>query len=348
MTQISCHGFVCVLVLSHSKKGITCNSRSVIFKTGISHNSYLPKRFLHSINQHGLFIKYQFKKTFHQFSPLRWQMIEHCLDTAPNLTNQHSKSYFNINWFELTCQKNKHSFLGLFNIIGLLILYGFQCRNSGIRPINCVCVEFAQCQLLTRDFRWDSCSAPFGLNFIFVAVSFCIGFADDFTMETFVAAPGVLDWVFVFFIGLGLWVRCTWCFPINQSLLAMLDTTSLVDCKDVVFDSLEQWNLDITSGGEHVTTPTPTGKTFNFFPQGIFISFDLPFSSPEKPTTNLFVDCDFGCALAMTRSIMRMICIVCKSDSLLTTHLTPLVIGVSSTKPFCGTIWNKWYQFYSS
>jgi hypothetical protein len=29
---------------------------------------------------------------------------------------------------------------------------------------------------------------------------------------------------------------------------------------------------------------------------------------------------------------------MCKSDSLLTTHLTLLVIGVPSTKPFCGKI----------
>jgi hypothetical protein len=86
--------------------------------------------------------------------------------------------------------------------------------------------------------------------------------------------------------------------------------------------------------------PTPTGKTFNFFPQGVFISLDLPFF-PDKPTTNLFVDCDFGCVFAMTRLIMRMICVVCKSDSLLTTHLTPLVIGVPSTKPICGKIQNK-------
>jgi hypothetical protein len=40
---------------------------------------------------------------------------------------------------------------------------------------------------------------------------------------------------------------------------------------------LEWWNFDITLGGEHVTLPTPTGKTFNFFLQGVFISLDLPF-----------------------------------------------------------------------
>jgi hypothetical protein len=87
--------------------------------------------------------------------------------------------------------------------------------------------------------------------------------------------------------------------------------------------------------------PTPTGKIFNFFLKGVFISLNLPFFSPDKPITNLFVDCDFGCVLAMTRVIMRMICIVCKSDSLLTTHLTPSVIVVPSTKPFCGKIRNK-------
>jgi hypothetical protein len=59
----------------------------------------------------------------------------------------------------------------------------------------------------------------------------------------------------------------------------MLDTTLLEDCKDDVFDLLERWILDITSGGEHVTTPIPMGKTFNFFLQGIFISLDLPFFS---------------------------------------------------------------------
>jgi hypothetical protein len=106
-----------------------------------------------------------------------------------------------------------------------------------------------------------------------------------------------------------------------------------VDCKDDIFDSLEQWNFDIMSGGEHVTTPTPTGKTFNFFLQGVFTSLDLPFFFPDEPTTNHFVDCDFGCVFAMTRLIMRMICVMCKSDSLLTTHLTPSVIGVPSTKP---------------
>jgi hypothetical protein len=57
----------------------------------------------------------------------------------------------------------------------------------------------------------------------------------------------------------------------------MLDTTLLDNCKDDVFDLLEQWNFDITSGGEHVTMPTPMGKTLNFFPQGVFISLDLPF-----------------------------------------------------------------------
>jgi hypothetical protein len=123
--------------------------------------------------------------------------------------------------------------------------------------------------------------------------------------------------------------------------LATLDTTLLVDCKDDVFDLLEHWNFDITLGGKHVTMPTPTIKTYNFFLQGVFISLDLPFFPPDKPTTGLFVDCDFGCVLAMTRSIMRMICIMCKSDSLLTTHLTPSVIGVLSTKPFCRKIQNK-------
>jgi hypothetical protein len=34
--------------------------------------------------------------------------------------------------------------------------------------------------------------------------------------------------------------------------------------------------------------PTPTGKTFNFFPQGVFISSDLPFFSlTNQPPTSL-------------------------------------------------------------
>jgi hypothetical protein len=73
--------------------------------------------------------------------------------------------------------------------------------------------------------------------------------------------------------------------------------------------------------------PTPTGKTFNFFLPGVFTSLDLSFFFPDELTTDLFVDCNFGCVFAMTRLIMRMICVVCKSDSLLTTHLTPSVIG---------------------
>jgi hypothetical protein len=44
----------------------------------------------------------------------------------------------------------------------------------------------------------------FFCNYVFVAVSFCIVFVDDFTMETFVAALAALNWDFVFFIGLGL------------------------------------------------------------------------------------------------------------------------------------------------
>jgi hypothetical protein len=73
--------------------------------------------------------------------------------------------------------------------------------------------------------------------------------------------------------------------------------TLLVNCKDNVFDLFEQWNFDITLGGEHVTTPTPTGKIFNFFPPDVFTSSNLPFFYPDKPTTNLFVDCDLGVCL---------------------------------------------------
>jgi hypothetical protein len=61
----------------------------------------------------------------------------------------------------------------------------------------------------------------FFCNFVFIAVSFCVGFVDDLTMEPFVAAPATLDWVFVFFIGLELGERCIWCFPVKASLLAM-------------------------------------------------------------------------------------------------------------------------------
>jgi hypothetical protein len=70
--------------------------------------------------------------------------------------------------------------------------------------------------------------------------------------------------------------------------LATLDTTLLIDCKDNIFDSLERWNFDITSGGEHGTMPTPMGKTFNFFLQGVFISLDLPFFPlMNQPPTSL-------------------------------------------------------------
>jgi hypothetical protein len=44
----------------------------------------------------------------------------------------------------------------------------------------------------------------FFCNFIFVVVSFCVVFVDDFMTETFAAAPAVFDQVFVLFIGLGL------------------------------------------------------------------------------------------------------------------------------------------------
>jgi hypothetical protein len=98
-------------------------------------------------------------------------------------------------------------------------------------------------------------------------------------------------------------------------LLATLDMTLLVNCKDGIFDSFEQWKFGITTGGEHVITPTLTCKTFNIFPPGVFTSLDLPVFFLDKPTTDLFVDRDFGCVFDMTRSNMRRICIVCKSDS---------------------------------
>jgi hypothetical protein len=120
----------------------------------------------------------------------------------------------------------------------------------------------------------------------------------------------------------------------------MLDTTLLDDCEGNVFDLLKQWNFDITSGGEHVTTQTPTGKTFNSS-RKVFLSLWTYHFSPDKPNTNFFVNCDFGCVFAMTRLIMRMICIMCENDSLLTTHLTPLVIGAPLAKSYRGKIRNK-------
>jgi hypothetical protein len=38
----------------------------------------------------------------------------------------------------------------------------------------------------------------FFCNFVIVAVSFCIVFIDDLTMETFVVAPAALNWVLSF------------------------------------------------------------------------------------------------------------------------------------------------------
>jgi hypothetical protein len=65
---------------------------------------------------------------------------------------------------------------------------------------------------------------------------------------------------------------------------------SLIDCKDDVFDLFEQWNFDITSGGEHVTTPTPMGKTFNFFPPGVLpLGTDHYFSLTNLPPTSLLI-----------------------------------------------------------
>jgi hypothetical protein len=81
----------------------------------------------------------------------------------------------------------------------------------------------------------------FSFYFIFVFVVVLVGFVffDDLTMVTFVMAAAALDWVFVFFVGLGLEEHCTLFFPVNASFLAMLDTRLLVDCKDDIFDSFE-------------------------------------------------------------------------------------------------------------
>ncbi len=56
-----------------------------------------------------------------------------------------------------------------------------------------VCVEFAQRQLLTGDFREIAAALSlvfvcFFCNFVFVAISFCVSFVDDFMTVTFVAA----------------------------------------------------------------------------------------------------------------------------------------------------------------
>ncbi len=40
--------------------------------------------------------------------------------------------------------------------------------------------------------------------FVFAAVLFCLIFVDDLTTDTYVAPPAALNWVVVFFIGLGL------------------------------------------------------------------------------------------------------------------------------------------------
>ncbi len=53
-------------------------------------------------------------------------------------------------------------------------------------------------------------------------------------------APAAIDRVFFFFIELELGEHCTWCFPVKASLLVVLDTTSLNNCEDNIFDSLEQ------------------------------------------------------------------------------------------------------------
>jgi hypothetical protein len=50
----------------------------------------------------------------------------------------------------------------------------------------------------------------------------------------------------------------------------MLDTILLVDYKEDIFDSFELWDFDFMLSGEHVTMPTPLGKTFNFFLSGVF------------------------------------------------------------------------------
>ncbi len=77
-------------------------------------------------------------------------------------------------------------------------------------------------------------------------------------------------------------------------------------------------------------------QNLQLLPTRCFYLFGLTILFPWWPTTDLFFNCDFGCVFEMTRLIMRRICVVCKSDWLLTTYLTPSVIGVPSTKPFCG------------
>ncbi len=43
----------------------------------------------------------------------------------------------------------------------------------------------------------------FFCNFVFVAVSFCVGFVDDLMTEPFVVAPAALNWVFCLFHQIG-------------------------------------------------------------------------------------------------------------------------------------------------
>ncbi len=263
------------------------------------------------------------------------------------------QSYFNINWFELICQKSNHTFLGLFNIIGLLILHGFQHLNFGISPINCACVGFVQHQLLTRNFCWDSCSAPFGLRLFLLQLRFCSSFnlhwfcwwLDDgaFCCGTCSAWLGscLFHWIGVMRT-LHLVLSCK-CKPLGNA-------------RHNIARRLQRQHLWLVGMMEHrhyigwwtYNNANTNEQNLQLFLASWFYLFGLTIFSPDKQTTDIFVDCDFGCVLAMTRSIMRMICVVCKSDSLSTTHLTPLVIGVPSTKPFCGKNQDKWYQFHCS
>ncbi len=159
-------------------------------------------------------------------------------------------------------------------------------------------------------------SVCFLCNFAFILVLFCVGFDDDLTTELFVMKSAALDWVLSF--------SSDWSYEsvaLGAFLVGMMELPHYV----------RWWTCN---------NGNTNRRNLQLLPAWCFYLFGLTIFSPDKPTTNLFVDSDFGCVSAMTKLIMRMICIVCKNDSLLTTHPTPLVIGVPSAKSFCGkTSW---------
>jgi hypothetical protein len=76
----------------------------------------------------------------------------------------------------------------------------------------------------------------------------------------------------------------------------MLDMTLLVDCKDGIFDSFEQWNFDITLGGERVIMPTPMGEPSTssrqvFLPLWPYYLFSLTNQPPTSLSTVILGVC---------------------------------------------------------